>query len=141
LRASIQAWRDYNSVENMQPPFDIDARKPVWSIEELGIRIAATVNINMIHIAPWSACLGLMAGAGRILASRGILYIYGPFKQGGEHTAQSNLAFDRSLREQNSEWGVRNLEDVLTAAFEQGFSLLETVPMPANNFSVIFQRQ
>jgi hypothetical protein len=150
LRASIEAWRsclwqpeerNRVPVENLHLPLDINARESVWSIEEQGIEVAAMVNINMIHIAPWSACLGLMAGAGRLLSSGGILYLYGPFKRGGEHTASSNLAFDRSLREQNSQWGVRNLEDVIAAANVQGLSLLEIVQMPANNLSVVFQRQ
>jgi hypothetical protein len=141
LRASIDAWRERNPVENLQPPLDIDARESVWSTEEEGIAIAAIVNINMIHIAPWSACLGLMAGGERLLPSGGILYLYGPFKRSGEHTAPSNSAFDDSLREQNPEWGVRNLEDVIAAAHECSLSLLEIIEMPANNLSVVFQRQ
>jgi hypothetical protein len=94
----------------------------------------------MIHISPWSACLGLMAGAGRILQEQGILYLYGPYKQEGKHTALSNETFDQSLRSQNPDWGVRNLEDVIAKAKEQGLDLLEVVAMPANNLSVIFQR-
>lgn len=141
LRASIDAWRERNPVENLQPPLDIDARESVWSTEEEGIAIAAIVNINMIHIAPWSACLGLMAGGERLLPSGGILYLYGPFKRSGEHTAPSNSAFDDSLREQNPEWGVRNLEDVIAAAHECSLSLVEIIEMPANNLSVVFQRQ
>jgi len=141
LRASIDAWRERNPVENLQPPLDIDARESVWSAEEDGIAIAAIVNINMIHIAPWSACLGLMAGGERLLPSGGILYLYGPFKRSGEHTAPSNSAFDDSLREQNPEWGVRNLEDVIAAAHEYSLSLVEIIEMPANNLSIVFQRQ
>jgi hypothetical protein len=141
LRASIDAWRERNPVENLQPPLDIDARESVWSAEEDGIAIAAIVNINMIHIAPWSACLGLMAGGERLLPSGGILYLYGPFKRSGEHTAPSNSAFDDSLREQNPEWGVRNLEDVIAAAHEYSLSLVEIIEMPANNLSIVFQRE
>jgi hypothetical protein len=101
--------------------------------------IRAIVNINMIHIAPWSACLGLMAGAQRILPVGGILYLYGPFQQSGVHTAPSNASFDASLRAQNPEWGVRNLEDVIAVAEQHGLSLLKTWTMPANNLSVVFQ--
>jgi hypothetical protein len=101
--------------------------------------ITALVNINMIHIAPWSACLGLMAGAGRLLPPNGILYLYGPFKQSGQHNAPSNAAFDRQLRAQNVEWGVRDLEAVVAAAEAQGLALVTTVAMPANNFSVVFR--
>jgi hypothetical protein len=93
----------------------------------------------MIHISPWSACLGLMAGAQRLLPSGGILYLYGPFMQGGKHTAPSNVAFDQSLRSRNPAWGVRELEQVVAVAQAQNLTLLKTVAMPAHNLSVIFQ--
>ncbi|NET52324.1 MAG: DUF938 domain-containing protein [Merismopedia sp. SIO2A8] len=95
----------------------------------------------MIHISPWSTCLGLVAGAGRILPTGGILYLYGPFKQGGKHTSQSNVAFDRALRSQNRGWGVRDLGDVVAAAQAQNLTFLQTYQMPANNLSVVFQYQ
>lgn len=152
-RASIAAWREQCSTNNLYPPLALDVCDSVWVIErdELpeslqGIDlkhdpIVAIVNINMIHIAPWSACLGLMAGAGRILPPGGILYLYGPFKQGGRHTAASNAAFDESLQMQNPEWGVRDLDDVVAVAQKQHLSLIKTYAMPANNLSVIFQAQ
>jgi hypothetical protein len=152
-RASIAVWREHCPADNLYPPIALDACDSVWAVEreELpdslqGIDferdpIVAIANINMIHIAPWSACLGLMAGAGRILPPGGILYLYGPFKQGGRHTAPSNVAFDESLRSQNPEWGVRDLDDVVAAAKEHHLSLLKTYAMPANNLSVIFQAQ
>ncbi|MBD2129675.1 class I SAM-dependent methyltransferase [Microcoleus sp. ZQ-A2] len=150
-RASIAAWREYCPADNLYPPIALDVCDPVWAIEgdelpeplqEIDLKqdpIVAIVNINMIHIAPWSACLGLMAGAGRILPPGGILYLYGPFKQGGRHTAPSNAMFDESLQMQNPEWGVRDLEVVVAVAETQNLSLLKTYAMPANNLSVIFQ--
>ena len=148
-RASIAAWREYCPADNLYLPLALDARDPVWSVEKELPRlqnidlkrdpIRAIVNINMIHIAPWAACLGLMAGAGRILPPEGILYLYGPFKQGGKHTAPSNAMFDESLQEQNPEWGVRELDEVVAVARSQNLSLVETQPMPANNLSVIFR--
>jgi hypothetical protein len=143
LRASIAAWTAQFPSDNLSPPLELDASQSVWSVEkdaDLLSPIVAIVNINMIHISPWSACLGLMAGAGRILPPGGILYLYGPYKQGGEHTAPSNVAFDDSLRSQNPEWGVRNLEDVVAAAKEQNLHLQKIYQMPANNLSVVFQR-
>lgn len=140
LLDSIAAWKDHNPVENLAKPLYINASESSWIVEEKGINIDAIVNINMIHISPWSACLGLMAGAGRILTAGGILYLYGPFKRNRKHTASSNASFDLSLRDRNSEWGVRNLEDVIDVAQTQGLDLQEIVPMPANNFSVIFKR-
>jgi hypothetical protein len=148
-RASIQAWQSYFPSENLYPPLALDVRDSVWPVESSlkldGIElennpITAIVCINMIHIAPWSACLGLMAGAGRILPQGGILYLYGPFKQGGKHTSESNIMFDQSLRASNPEWGVRDLEEVTTVAKTHALQQIETVAMPANNLSVIFQR-
>ncbi|AFY33731.1 DUF938 domain-containing protein [Calothrix sp. PCC 7507] len=147
LRASIATWAEHFPSENLYPPIELDASSPTWSVEAAPFAndlkrspITAIANINMIHIAPWSACLGLMAGAGRILPSGGILYLYGPFKQGGENTAPSNAAFDESLIAQNPEWGVRHLEEVVAVANAQHLSWKQTYQMPANNLSVIFER-
>lgn len=149
-RASIAAWRDHCPVDNLAPPLAIDVCDPVWVVEQpdhpevQGLELArnpimAIVNINMIHIAPWSACLGLMAGAGRILTTGGVLYLYGPFKRGGEHTAASNAMFDQSLQAQNPDWGIRNLEAVVAAAEMEGLTLMDVYAMPANNLSVVFR--
>jgi hypothetical protein len=139
-RASITAWQQ-EPIANLSPPIALDASAPHWEVEDQGLEIGAIVNINMIHIAPWVACQGLMAGAGRILPPAGILYLYGPYKRNGEHTAPSNAAFDDSLRSRNPEWGVRNLETVIAEAQGQGLELSQIVEMPANNLSVVFQKQ
>lgn len=141
-RASITAWQQAAPCANLLPPIDLDASSPKWSVEsdESLDPIAAIVNINMVHIAPKSAYLGLMAGASRILPHKGILYLYGPFKQSGVHTAPSNEAFDASLKSQNPEWGIRDLEEIATAAETHNLHLHKIFPMPANNLSVIFQK-
>ncbi len=143
-RDSITAWMEHSPTDNLYPPLDIDASTEIWTVENSTLvdisPITAIVNINMIHISPWSSCLGLMAGAKRILPKNGILYLYGPYKQDGKHTASSNAAFDESLRSQNPEWGVRNLEDVVAAASAKNLELLNTHQMPANNLSVVFQK-
>ena len=141
LRNSIEAWRNHYPLENLHPAHDIDAISSLWCIENAKIPINAIVNINMIHISPWKACLGLMAGANRILSTGGILYLYGPYKRNGKHTAPSNEMFDRSLRSRNSQWGVRNLEDVVEIAESEDLKLQEVVTMPANTLSVIFRKQ
>lgn len=141
-RASIAAWSHEVESNNLYKPLDIDASLPTWSVETQLTNfspITAIININMIHISPWAACNGLMAGAGRILPPGGILYMYGPYKQNGKHTAPSNKAFDESLKMQNPEWGVRDLEEVIQAASAQNLSFLRTFQMPANNLSVVFQ--
>ncbi|MBD2624879.1 class I SAM-dependent methyltransferase [Trichormus variabilis] len=143
LRDSITAWAEEFKSDNIYQPLDLDVELPIWPVEKEALPelpIVAIVNINMIHISPWSACLGLMAGAGRILPPGGILYLYGPYKQNGEHTAPSNEAFDESLQLQNPEWGVRNLEDVIKAANTQNLILHKTYQMPANNLSLVFRR-
>ncbi len=150
--ASIAAWREHEPSENLYPAIALDVCDPVWSVEqdlptELQAKnfsrndIMAIVNINMIHIAPWAACLGLMAGAERILPLGGVLYLYGPFKQEGRHTAPSNAMFDQSLRSQNPDWGVRDLADVIALAQTHHLSLINTYTMPANNLSVVFQKR
>lgn len=141
-RASIAAWREQLPADNLYSPLDLDVSDRVWLVETevLPEPITAIVNINMIHISPYTACLGLMAGASRILPSGGILYLYGPFKQGGLHTSPSNEAFDSALRAQNPDWGVRDLDDVKAAASTQHLNWIETLQMPANNLSVVFQR-
>lgn len=141
-RASIAAWSNEVKTNNLYEPLEIDASLPTWSVETQLANyspITAIVNINMIHISPWAACLGLMAGANRILPPGGILYMYGPYKQNGKHTAPSNSSFDQSLKMQNPEWGVRDLDEVIQAASAQNLSFLKTFQMPANNLSVIFQ--
>ncbi|NJM19795.1 MAG: DUF938 domain-containing protein [Richelia sp. RM2_1_2] len=143
-RQSISAWIEDSQSDNLYQPLDIDASQPIWKVEkEIFSEISdiiAIANINMIHISPWSATLGLMAAAGRILPPGSILYLYGPYKQAGKHTALSNADFDEYLQEQNPEWGVRNLEDVVEAASNHHLTLQKTYQMPANNLSVVFHK-
>ena len=142
MRASIQAWGEALPAPNLRlPPLALDVSDRPWPVEaEPPEPLAAIVNINMIHIAPWEMCEHLMAGAQRILPSGGVLYLYGPFKRDGQHTAPSNEAFDLMLRDRNPRWGVRDLEAVAAIAQKHDLKLTDTIPMPANNFSVIFQR-
>jgi len=121
---------------NLLPPLVLDATAPIWPVA----RADAVVCINMIHIAPWPACEGLMAGAARTLPPGGVLYLYGPYKEGGEHTADSNRRFDIDLQLRDPSWGVRNLEDVAALAASHGFHLSEIVTMPANNRSLVFAK-
>ena len=136
---SIVAWKQAEAVANLERPLPIDVTQANWQQQVAELNIDAIVNINMIHIAPWQACLGLMRGAG-LLPPGGVLYLYGPYKRNGEHTAPSNADFDRSLRARNPEWGVRDLEAVVEAAAAQNLKLQQVIEMPANNLSVIFSR-
>jgi hypothetical protein len=134
---SIEGWRAESSLANLRAPVALDACSESWSVDPA----SAVVCINMIHIAPWRACEGLMRGAARVLPpGKGVLYLYGPFMRDGSHTAPSNEAFDRDLRARDPSWGVRALEAVTAEARRNGLECVELVAMPANNFSVVFRR-
>jgi hypothetical protein len=135
---SIAAWRDHAALPNLLPPIRLDAADPDhWLVP----RADAVVNINMIHISPWSAAQGLMTGAGRLLPPQGGLFLYGPFIESGVDTAPSNLAFDDSLKSRNPLWGIRHLDDVAALAAGQGLDLAERIAMPANNLMVVFRKR
>ncbi len=135
--ASITAWRSGAALPNLRAPVQLDAAHPEsWPIE----RADAIVNINMIHISPWAATQGLMAGAGRLLPPGGVLYLYGPYIEPGVETAPSNRAFDESLRARNPAWGLRRLDEVADLAAQHGLGLDQRIAMPANNLSLVFRR-
>jgi SAM-dependent methyltransferase len=134
--ASIEAWRAETGAPNLRPALALDAEAQAWPVE----RADAVLCVNMIHIAPWSACEGLVRGAARVLGAGGLLYLYGPFRIGGALPAPSNVAFDASLRARNAAWGVRELDDVTALAAGAGFVREAVVAMPANNCSVLFRR-
>ena len=136
--ASIAAWRTQAALPNLLEPLRLDAADPAgWPVA----RADVVVNINMIHISPWAACEGLMAGAGRVLPPGGLLFAYGPYIEPGLETAPSNLAFDESLQARNPAWGLRNLEAVTALAAHHGLDLERRVAMPANNLSLVFRRR
>jgi SAM-dependent methyltransferase len=134
--ASIAAHHAAAAAPNLLAPLRLDVTAERWPLA----RADAVVCNNMIHIAPWAASEGLIAGASRLLPAGGVLYLYGPYRIGGRHVAPSNREFDTWLRGQNAAWGIRDLADVTDLAARHGFTLAETVPMPANNLSVIFRR-
>lgn len=138
-RASIAAWIEAEASNNVLPPRDVDVRAEIWGVEGQA-PFDAVVAINMIHISPWQATLGLLAGASRLLRAGGVLYTYGPYMRGGRHTAPSNEAFDVSLKARDPSWGVRDVAEVERAAAIQGLGLRDIVDMPANNFSLVFVR-
>jgi SAM-dependent methyltransferase len=141
---SIEAWRAYAGLPNIRPPLRIDLTDPAWCPamhDGSGPgELLAVFCANVIHIAPWRVAEGLFAGAGRYLRADGRLFLYGPFKREGKHTAMSNAVFDTSLREQDAEWGVRDIADLEKLAAGVGVALVETVPMPANNMILVFRR-
>ncbi|MGH6922187.1 MAG: DUF938 domain-containing protein [Propylenella sp.] len=141
-RKSIDAWRRLSGLANIAPPFALDAADPKVRLGGPPANsLTAIVSMNVIHIAPWSVCEGIVRLAGDDLVSGGLLVLYGPFKRGHEHTAPSNANFDASLRRENPEWGVRDVQEVEVAAQARGLRLAEIVEMPANNLTLVFERR
>jgi SAM-dependent methyltransferase len=134
--ASIAAWRAEAQLANLLSPLMLDVMADAWPVQKAN----AVLCINMIHIAPWEATAALMRGAARVLPPNGMLFLYGPFKRNGQHTAASNAEFDASLRGQDARWGVRDLEAVADIASAAGFAAPVAEAMPANNLLVIFRR-
>jgi len=139
-RASIAAYaKDARAAvpgTDILTPLAIDASASGWPLR----RADAVLSVNMIHIAPWTAAQGLLDGAARILPTDGPLILYGPMKIDGAHTAPSNAEFDKQLRASNPEWGVRDLDVLDSAAFASSLERTELIPMPANNFVVVYRR-
>jgi hypothetical protein len=130
---------------NVRPPLRIDLADPLWCPKMHDGsgpgELLAVFCANVIHIAPWRVAEGLFAGAGRTLRADGRLFLYGPFKRDGKHTALSNAVFDTSLRDRDAEWGVRDIADVEKLADGVGLALIEIVAMPANNMILVFARR
>jgi SAM-dependent methyltransferase len=133
---SIEAWRQEAGLSNLLPAVALDARAAEWPVAKAD----AILCINMVHISPWDATVGLMRGAGRLLGAGAPLYLYGAYRQAGVETAPSNEAFDASLRASNPEWGLRELEAVAAEAKKNGLGLDRVVAMPANNLSVVLRK-
>ena len=140
--ASINEWCAEVDSEWLLPTQHLDVLDTVWPVEQQALPegVSAIVNINMLHIAPWACCHGLFSGAKRIFGDEGVVLLYGPFKQNGQHTAASNEAFDANLRGENASWGIRDQEAVKEVALEAGFECVETIAMPANNQVLVFHR-
>ena len=141
---SISAWRAHTRLANVRPPLRIDLSDPAWCPEMHDGngpgRLLAVLCANVIHIAPWRVAEGLFHGAADFLQADGRLFLYGPFKRDGKHTALSNAVFDSSLRDNNPEWGVRDIADLSALAESVGLSLVEIAEMPADNFVLTFAR-
>jgi cyclopropane fatty-acyl-phospholipid synthase-like methyltransferase len=134
-RLSVDSWVNEQGLNNVTPCLDLDALSD-WNIEPVDFIMC----INMIHISAWEATVGLFMNGKKYLSENGRLYLYGPYIVSGIQTAQSNLDFDLSLKSRNPVWGIRELEKVKQVGAQNGFEFLRFEPMPANNYSVIFQK-
>jgi SAM-dependent methyltransferase len=134
--ASITAYQQEKNLPNLRAPLNLDVCASDWGVGT----VQAVFCANMIHIAPWSACKGLVGGSARHLAAGGVLVLYGPFRIGMAHTSDSNAAFDERLKSQNESWGVRDLEAVVALCEQASLTFVERVAMPANNQMLVFTR-
>jgi Protein of unknown function (DUF938) len=136
-RRSIDAWALDASPGNLAAAIDVDVLDEDWTVD----RANAILCINMVHIAPWAATLGLMKGASRLLPAGGFLYLYGPFREAAVALAESNAAFDASLKARNAAWGLRDLEAVIATAHDHALDFNARIAMPANNLSLVFRKR
>jgi SAM-dependent methyltransferase len=137
FRRSISLWTALENLANVNVPIMLDVRQQPWPIAAAD----AIVCINMVHIAPWAAAQALFEGARQVLPHEGLLYLYGPFRRGGDHTSPSNARFDADLRARDPEWGLRDVEALAAVGSDTGFALADTVAMPANNLSLVFRKR
>jgi len=136
LRQAIALRVSQEALDNVLPALELDVRAASWPLA----RADALVCLNMLHVAPWAACDALMRGAARLLPPGGVLFLYGPYRRRGRPTAPSNEAFDRALRAQDPQWGLRELDAVIATAASHGIGDPEVIEMPANNLSVVLRR-
>jgi SAM-dependent methyltransferase len=134
---SIAAWRESTCLPNLLSPLRLDACAQTWPVAQAD----AVVAINLVHISPWAATRGLVAGAARVLTPGGLLFLYGPFREAGVHTGAGNAAFDADLQARNPFWGIRDLDEIAALASLHGLAAPERIAMPANNLTVVFRRR
>jgi SAM-dependent methyltransferase len=140
-RISTEAWIAASGLPNLAAPLNLDVAAERWEAAlELDYDIDAILSLNMIHIAPWEASIGLFAGAGRLLNPGGLLILYGPFMRGGLHNAASNAAFDASLKARDARWGVRDILHLERLGDAAGMTSRATLAMPANNLILVFEK-
>lgn len=134
--ASIAAWREDHGTPNFLAPIALDAAEQDWPIDQAD----AILSINMVHISPWDAAIGLLGGAGRLLEAGAPLILYGPWLADDVETAASNLAFDASLKARDPRWGLRSVEDLASEACRYGLALVERRSMPSNNMMLLLRK-
>lgn len=138
-RASTASWIGFSGLSNVLAPLEVDACAATWGVEPMA-PFDAMLSINMVHIAPWAAAVGLFSGAGRLLKAGGLLCLYGPFMQDGAHNAPSNEAFHETLKARNPSWGLRDITDLEALALASGLRRDDVIDMPANNRLLVFRR-
>ncbi len=133
---SIAAWREHEGLANVRPPLELDASAGAWPIAQAD----AIVCINMVHISPVEATLGVLKHAADLLGAGAPLIFYGPYLENDVETAPSNRDFDTSLKTRNPAWGLRRLDWLDHEAAKRGFERTRRVAMPANNLTLVYRK-
>lgn len=137
---SVSAHIARDQLHNVQAPLLLDVMSPAWLPVQTQ-PFDAIYCANMLHISPWATCAALMQGSARHLAAKGLLITYGPYLEDAVSTSQGNQDFDRDLRQQNPEWGLRRREDVQAVAAQAGLQLAQRFALPANNLLLVWARK
>ena len=148
MLASIEGWRQqpgfrFGAPANLQPPLTLDLGDAAWPTVTLPVARfpVAILAINLLHVAPWATAERLFAGAGELLMPGRLLYLYGPYTAGGKHRGHGDAAFDKSLRKENPDWGLREIEAVQMLGEANQLELEDVIEMPVNNLSLVFRRR
>ncbi len=141
-RKSISSWIKHEKLFLKMPePLNIDVRENPWQItSKLRESLQGIISINMLHIAPWNCTESLFKESGKLLNKGKFLILYGPFKIENKHISESNDLFDKSLKMENNDWGIRNLEELNLEASLNGFNQKRIIQMPANNLTLIYRK-
>jgi len=140
--ASITAWRDHVGADSILDPLYLDLCDADWA-GRLALAAAARLifSANLIHIAPPEVAQHMLSGAPQMLSSGDLLVLYGPFKIDGAHVSESNMEFEQWLKSKDPRFGLYDTQYLRDTAAMHGLSLVEQRPMPAHNFTLIFERQ
>ncbi|MEM8877220.1 MAG: DUF938 domain-containing protein [Pseudomonadota bacterium] len=136
--ASISAWRSHAGLPNMAKPVPVDLNRRDWQ-DGISPGLGLVLAVNLLHISPWETTISVLSGVSKLLASHGRLIVYGCFKRDGDWVSESNQAFDETLRNEDSRWGVRDTVDVAAEAAKHGLLMSDAIAMPANNTILVFR--
>ena len=140
---SIESWRQYAKQDNIRPACRIDASAD-WNLGKETTppsdNVICIFSANVVHIAPWEVAIGILSGAGKYLQKDGVLVLYGPYSRSGDLLSEGNIAFDKSLKSRNPDWGIRDLDDILKSAEKHNMSLHKVFDMPSNNSTIVLKK-
>ncbi|KAJ8925939.1 hypothetical protein NQ315_009791 [Exocentrus adspersus] len=136
---SIKAYARDTPTKNVKDPVRIDVTED-WRTWNIPNNFDYIINVNMIHVAPFSCAVGLFKNVGAVLKKHGLLVTYGPYANNGVLEPQSNRDFDRNIRARDPSCGVRDIQDLIKVAEPYGLKLVKIYEMPSNNKCLIWQR-